>query len=196
MKLFLVVFSIVLFSCDNVKKKEIITVKYESDRSVIQTVYVNKGIYNLDTILIESDTNALYYFTQLDHNLLKEIINKDSIPVFYKLFQEQFSPEFVNLANPNENFDATDAISGIRPRQKLLYLAKNNNTIILAKVVGGLSLFYGIECFYLKNNIVFDYYKATAYEIKGKIDLSTREGVLQHLSRYYEAKINYKKKFL
>lgn len=141
----------------------------------------------LDTMAILTNKNLPSLLKAFQNQELNEIDKYHSIPDFIKTYLNQIVEGDFNIANKEEEWQATDLVIKNLPSRQLIYFGYNQNIALMAYNKGGVGKSECILIFKLNNKTVTDFWCGNVL-----VELSNKEEILDYIkeNQYKKYKLN------
>ncbi len=141
--------TLIIFSqCDGTKSKTVSENQRTKDcgQFAVDTVSIltNK---NLDGLILKVETTELAHYPEFE-----------SIPSFVKAFLDSLVGKKFRIADPGEEWQATDIVEGDLPDRQLVYLGVGQEVMLLAYNKGGFGMSERILIVHFEESCIIDFW--------------------------------------
>lgn len=143
----------------------------------------NCGQFKMDTVSILTNGNLDKLISQLEAADLESFSKFESLPNFIKTFLDRSVEENFLIADPGEDWQATDVVEGDLPDRQLVYLGVGKEITLLAFNKGGIGMSERILIFYCENSCIKDFWCGGVMA-----ELTDKSQIVNHLKKNKEKK--------
>ena len=141
------------------------------------------GQFKMDTVSILTNKNLDRLISKADTADLKRFTEFESTPDFIRAFLDSLVGENFSIADPGEDWQATDVVEGDLPDRQLVYLGVGQEITVLAFSKGGIGMSERILIFHSENSCIKDFWCGGVMT-----ELTDKSQILNHLKENKDKK--------